>query len=692
MNSSEIFKTLCQGLKFPKQTNPTHYFKKTKPKPDLKQEIKNEFEEISESMNSMKLEEPNDSDNGITILSSFNTKTEKKGKKRKLESEDEVQRKKRIQEVEQLNHYRNVNKIKVKGKSLPPPAQTFPEFEIDSDLQENLKKIGFTAPTLIQQQAVPIMIKKTKPKPDLKQEIKNEFEEISESMNSMKLEEPNDCDNDITILSSFNTKTEKKGKKRKLESEDEVQRKKRIQEVEQLNHYRNVNKIKVKGKSLPPPAQTFAEFEIDLDLQENLKKIGFTAPTLIQQQAVPIMIKGKNLLALAPTGSGKTIAYLLPIIQKLKSHKKKGFRSLILCPTRELVKQIKNECVKLAEGRKLRIFTIPNKKKAIAEFSSKGKQTYDLMITTPGRLCLLLEQENSTLDLKTVERVVVDEADKLFEAGNCGFGKQLRQILGACSNENRKIAMFGATSRSSVSKWCYKNVKNLIQVDIGRRNTASLDVDQKLRFVGDDRDKLFALRDIIRNGIEPPVLIFVKTKDKAKMLFKELLLDGIYVDAIHADRTEEERGNTVRAFQNKKIWVLVCTELMARGIDFKNVNLVINFDFPRDLATYIHMVGRSGRGGQKGAAITFYNVEDVEYLRQMAHKLVASGCNVPEYLIENKKERKKRALKAKKDKSKVQENETKKTQMGKPKVQANKNKKTQMAKGKTRKETSIESD
>lgn len=136
-----------------------------------------------------------------------------------------------------------------------------------------------------------VFFQKTKPKPDLKQEIKNEFEEISESMNSMKLEEPNDCDNDITILSSFNTKTEKKGKKRKLESEDEVQRKKRIQEVEQLNHYRNVNKIKVKGKSLPPPAQTFAEFEIDLDLQENLKKIGFTAPTLIQQQAVPIMIK-----------------------------------------------------------------------------------------------------------------------------------------------------------------------------------------------------------------------------------------------------------------------------------------------------------------------------------------------------------------------------------------------------------------
>ncbi|XP_044765428.1 probable ATP-dependent RNA helicase DDX52 [Coccinella septempunctata] len=365
---------------------------------------------------------------------------------------------------------------------------------------------------------------------DVKKEIKDEIESI----------ELEDSTGDITLLNSFNTKVEKRGKKRKLLSEDDIKRKKQILETEQLNHYRNVNKIKVKGKSIPAPAQTFNEFEIDADLQDNLRKAGFTAPTLIQQQSVPVMMKDKNLLALAPTGSGKTIAYLLPIVQKLKSHKKVGFRALILCPTRELVKQIKNECVKLSEGRKFRIYTIANKKKAKAQFSSECKEKYDFLITTPGRLCLLLNQENSTLDLKTVQQVVIDEADKLFEAGNCGFRKQLRQILEACSNENRKIAMFGATSRSAVSKWCYKNVKNLVQVNIGRRNIASLDVDQKLRFVGDDKDKLFVLRDIFRNGIEPPVLIFVRSKDKARMLFKELLYDGVLVDAIHADRTEEE--------------------------------------------------------------------------------------------------------------------------------------------------------
>lgn len=148
------------------------------------------------------------------------------------------------------------------------------------------------------------------------------------------------------------------------------------------------------------------------------------------------------------------------------------------------------------------------------------------------------------------------------------------------------------------------------------RNAATDLVEQELLFVGNESGKLVAFRNLVHKGLAPPVLVFVQSKERAQQLFSELIYDGINVDAIHADRTQMQRDNTVRSFREGKVWVLICTELMARGVDFKGVNLVVNYDFPPSAIAYIHRVGRAGRAGRKGRAITFFTTDDTANLRR----------------------------------------------------------------------------
>lgn len=149
-------------------------------------------------------------------------------------------------------------------------------------------------------------------------------------------------------------------------------------------------------------------------------------------------------------------------------------------------------------------------------------------------------------------------------------------------------------------------------------------MDQELLFVGAENGKLLAFRNILQKGLAPPVLVFVQSKERAQQLFNELIYDGINVDVIHADRTQLQRDNTVRSFREGKIWVLICTELMARGVDFKGVNLVINYDFPPNAIAYIHRVGRAGRAGRKGKAITFFTTDDTPNLRRYGSVMLQS--------------------------------------------------------------------
>ncbi|XP_074029596.1 probable ATP-dependent RNA helicase DDX52 [Leptinotarsa decemlineata] len=213
----------------------------------------------------------------------------------------------------------------------------------------------------------------------------------------------------------------------------------------------------------------------------------------------------------------------------------------------------------------------------------------------------------------------------------------MNEIMKACSGKDRKIAMFSATYTPIVAKWCVHNMKGLVRVTVGQRNAATDLVDQELLFVGNEQGKLLAFRDLVRKGLSPPVLVFVQSKERAQQLFNELIYDSINIDAIHANRTQLQRDNTVRSFREGRIWVLICTELMARGIDFKGVNLVINYDFPPSAISYVHRVGRAGRAGRRGKAVTFFTTEDTANLRSIAHVLKDSGCDVPPYMLTMKK-------------------------------------------------------
>ncbi|KAK0081951.1 hypothetical protein PV325_011346 [Microctonus aethiopoides] len=429
-------------------------------------------------------------------------------------------------------------------------------------------------------------------------------------------------------------------KKKKIMTED----KKHKLEQEKLSQFRNKHGISVIGQRIPNPIASFNELAINYniaqDLIQNIEKCGYETPTPIQMQAIPILLENRQILACAPTGSGKTLAFILPILHHLKGPRKLGFRAIILSPTRELAKQTYRECVKLSEGRDFRVHIISKIKQSLEKYGSKSSQQFDILITTPKRLEFLLKQDPPAISLKNVEWLIIDEADKLFEDGTRSFRDQLEQISKACSNEKLCRAMFSATNTKVVIKWCRKNLKGLVSVAIGNQNAAAELVEQELLFVGSERGKLVEFRNIINRGMSPPVLVFVQSKERAQELFNELIYDGINVDVIHADRTQLQRDNTVKCFREGKIWVLICTELMGRGIDFKGVNLVINYDFPPSTISYIHRIGRTGRAGRKGKAITFFTEQDTANLPGIAAIMRASGCNVPEYMLTMKKHRK----------------------------------------------------
>lgn len=308
-----------------------------------------------------------------------------------------------------------------------------------------------------------------------------------------------------------------------------------------------------------------------------------------------------------------------------------------MSPTRELAQQIYHEFCHLSNGRMFRIHLLTKSKASSNSFGSKSSQRFDILVTTPNRLVHLLSQDPPGIQLHNVEWLILDEADKLFEEGKDGFREQVATIYQACDKPDVKRALFSATLSNGIDDWARIHLDNAVKVTVGIRNTATQTVEQELLFVGQEAGKLLAVRDIVQKGFQPPMLIFVQSKERAKELFHELIYDGINVDVIHSDRTQAQRDNVVKCFRTGKIWVLIATELMGRGIDFKGVNLVINYDFPTSSVAYIHRIGRTGRAGRPGKAVTFFTEDDAANLRSIANVMKSSGCEIPEWMLKLKK-------------------------------------------------------
>lgn len=416
------------------------------------------------------------------------------------------------------------------------------------------------------------------------------------------------------------------------------QKKEAAKQIERSSILRKKYKIHVSGHGAPPPLESFAElssrYKCKPYLLRNLSERGFREPTPIQRQAIPILLSKRDCFACAPTGSGKTLAFLCPILMKIKPGSKNGVKAVILCPTRELAAQTARECKKLAKGRK---FYIKLMTKELSRSGNFEKMPCDIIISTPLRLDFVIRKRK--LDLSRVKYLVLDEADKLFELG---FMEQIDSVVKACSRTTVVRSLFSATLPESVEKLASTVMVDAVRVNVGRKNSASELIKQKLVFTGSENGKLLALRQCFQESLNPPVLVFAQSKERAKELYRELAFDDIRADVIHADLSQQQREDAVNNFRSGKTWVLIATDVVSRGMDFKGINCVINYDFPESAAAYIHRIGRSGRAGRPGEAITFYTEEDKPFLRNIANVMAVSHCEVPAWILALPKLRKRK--------------------------------------------------
>ena len=419
--------------------------------------------------------------------------------------------------------------------------------------------------------------------------------------------------------------------------------------AEEVGQFRSRLKIKVSGSLVPDPFESFAGLldtpethAIGSLLLSNIEQMEYKEPTPVQMQSLPCLLGGRDVLACAPTGSGKTAAFLIPLIMRLRAPRKAhGVRALVVSPTRELAVQIMREFERLSKGKKFRSKLL---KKATAQsLVASGSTTFnaDFMVCTPMRLVSMIQEGSASLG--TVETLILDEADKLFEMG---FLEQVDEIIASCGADGSvtQRALFSATIPPKIEEMASTVLRDPVHIRIGTVNAGATTIDQRLMFVGQEDGKLGAIRQIVQEGkFKPPVIIFVQSKDRAKELYAELVYDGINVDAIHSERTQAKRDDVVKRFRSGEVWTLIATDLMGRGVDFKGVNMVINYDFPQSAVSYIHRIGRTGRAGHKGEAVTLFTIDDIERLRTIANVMRASGCDVPEWMLKMKKQSRRKA-------------------------------------------------
>ena len=432
---------------------------------------------------------------------------------------------------------------------------------------------------------------------------------------------------------------------------------------ERANVIRKRNKIKVSGTAPPVPITQFDDMEalagttdnsdssngseskMFRRLLHNIKVVGkFEEPTAVQKQTIPALYQGRELMVVAPTGSGKTLAFLIPLIMRVKQQKQQkqpvtatsSIKAVVISPTKELSMQTGRVLMPLLPGLKLRCSILSKATAAGSDFNSK----VDILLANPLRLESLTK--NGTIDLSQVETLVLDEADKLFEMG---FSEQIDACLSACTNQHIVKSLFSATLPETVEHTARSVLRDPLRITVGERNVSATSVDQKLMFVGRENGKILAIRQLISDGLRPPVLVFVNTKERAKEVHKELMFEGVHVDSLHASQSHAAREKAVEKFRQGKTWVLIATDLVARGLDFAGVETVINFDFPRSTIDYVHRVGRTGRAGRSGKAITFFTEEDVGGVRAVANIIKAAGGDVDPWMLKLRKVRPERKRK-----------------------------------------------
>ena len=362
-------------------------------------------------------------------------------------------------------------------------------------------------------------------------------------------------------------------------------------------------------------------------LNDVLKRAAFTQPTPIQNKAIPLALDGHDILGLAQTGTGKTLAFGLPLVNALLAQpgkpKAKTVKALVLAPTRELVNQIAESLSTLTAKTRLRVNTVVGGQSIGKQISFLSRGT-DILVATPGRLIDLMDR--GAVDLGSVRHLVLDEADQMLDLG---FIHALRRIAPKLGTP-RQTMLFSATMPKHMEELSQAFLSNPKRVQVAPPGKAADKITQSLHFL-DKASKPAKLREILSKDMEALTLVFARTKHGAEKLMKGLVADGFNAASIHGNKTQGQRDRAIKAFRDGTITVLVATDVAARGIDIPGVSYVINYDLPEVPDNYVHRIGRTARAGREGEAIALCAPEEGELLRQIQKLMkidipVASGA------------------------------------------------------------------
>ncbi len=377
---------------------------------------------------------------------------------------------------------------------------------------------------------------------------------------------------------------------------------------------------------------TFEQLGLIEPLLKALKTEGYTTPTPIQEQSIPIVLEGRDLLGCAQTGTGKTAAFALPMLQILHSDSRngKGFkhiRALILTPTRELATQIDESFTSYGKHTTIR-------QEVIFGGVSQHPQTIalrngtDVLIATPGRLLDLMNQGYIHLD--HLELFVLDEADRMLDMGFIHDVKRIIKVL----PQQKQTLFFSATMPPAIAGLANSILHNPEKVEVTPVSSTAEKIDQSVYFVG-KRDKQSLLVHLITEHTINRTLVFTKTKHGADRVVKDLRMSNIKADAIHGNKSQAARQNALANFKSGRLKVLVATDIAARGIDIDDLTHVINFDLPNVPESYVHRIGRTGRAGASGIAFSFCDGEEIPFLKDI-NKLIGQKIPAVEHPFEGK--------------------------------------------------------
>ncbi len=357
----------------------------------------------------------------------------------------------------------------------------------------------------------------------------------------------------------------------------------------------------------------FSEYHIAPEIKQSLEELGYRRPTDIQFKAIPSILKLEDVMAIAQTGTGKTAAFAIPVINLLFTRKKltglDGIKCVVMVPTHELAIQISEVFEKIAKYTTIEVAGIYGGVEQDPQIK-KLQEGVDIIVATPGRLFDLVSQRH--IKLRSVDILVLDEADHMLDLG---FYKDIKELI-TYLPQHRQTLFFSATINEHIKDLAYTLVKNPIRIQISPKDPVSKNVDHSVIFVSMD-DKRFFLERLVNENPESKILVFVRTKVRAERVLLAMERVGIKTITMHGGKEQEDRLTVMNQFKSGEVKVLIATDISARGIHIDNVDYVVNYDLPDQPENYVHRVGRTGRGMQKGNAVSFCSPEEKPILAEI---------------------------------------------------------------------------